>query len=107
MGLARIEHLDDFARRRLVDVDFETGGRTATPPKRVGNDRLEDRIEAGDANDGALAGAELAQSGFGFVDLPDHALGVRRAAAGRHRSAPCGCAVDRTGGRRILEQASC
>src|SRR5207249_1053495 len=74
MGLPRVEHLDHLAGRRLVDVDFEPGCGAAAARERVRHQRLDHRVEAGDADNGAFAGAEFAHPRFRLIDLLEHAL---------------------------------
>ena len=59
VGLPRIQHFQHLGGGSLMDIDLEARARTAATPDRIRQQRLDDRIEAGDADDRALAGAEF------------------------------------------------
>src|ERR1700692_2457781 len=56
-GLPRIEHLQHMGWRRFVNVDLDLGVRRGAAVERIGQHRFDHRVDAGNANDGALAGA--------------------------------------------------
>src|SRR6185369_12356340 len=62
MSLPGVEHFDDFARRRLMDIDFDPRSWPTAALEGIGYQCLNDRVETGDANNDALAIGKLSHA---------------------------------------------
>ena len=103
IGLARVQHFQHFRRRRLVDVDLDVGAGGGAAVERVGQHRLDHRVETSDADD-RTRGAEAGEIGLRLLDLLEHALGMAHqhlAGVGEHHAVVA--AVEQAGADAFLE----
>src|SRR5262249_16719189 len=67
MDLPRVEHFEHFSGSGLLNIDFQPGGAGAAH-ERGGQQGLDRRIDASDADNGPFPGGKFAQSRFRLVD---------------------------------------
>ncbi len=103
MDLTRVEHLQHLARSHLLDVDLQAGA-AAAAHQRVGQQRLDHRVEPGDADDRPLTGGEFPQPRFRLVDLPQDVLRMSQQHAPRIREDHAVVtAIEQSGADAVLE----